>query len=107
MDKLEILRELYAFIPSSKCVDGCHACCHDLIQMSAEERDNMGGYEFTGSCIHLVDGHCDVYERRPLVCRLYGSSELLRCGDCESEGMLSEAGTKKILLLYKEIINQK
>lgn len=105
MVKLERLRQLYASIPSSKCADGCHACCHDLIQMSPEERDNMGGYEFTDSCIHLVNGHCEVYERRPLVCRLYGSSELLRCVDCEAEGMLSEADTKKILLIYKELIN--
>lgn len=34
----------------------------------------------TGVCPFLtVDGQCDVYEARPLICRLYGAAEGLEC----------------------------
>lgn len=30
-------------------------------------------------CVHLGDAGCQAYEERPLICRLFGTTEALRC----------------------------
>lgn len=31
------------------------------------------------SCPHLGEGGCEVYEERPLICRLFGTTPMLLC----------------------------
>lgn len=60
----------------------------------------MGGYMYDGVCPHLVDGGCSVYEARPMVCRLFGVSEIMPCEDCKPDHSLSAADTESLLREY-------
>lgn len=96
--------ELYGRIPETKCKEGCHKCCSNIIQFTPSEERMMGGYSWDGKCGHLQDGKCSTYENRPFVCRLYGASELLVCEDCVPERLLSEDETLAIVREYNEIM---
>ena len=98
------LQELYSRIPHTECRAGCFKCCINSIQMSDSEREAIGGYEWKGKCPKLDDqGRCAVYDKRPLVCRLYGASELLVCDGCVCGEPLSEKETESILKDYRKI----
>ncbi|HPT84397.1 MAG TPA: hypothetical protein PK778_00160 [Bacillota bacterium] len=99
------IKALYARIPSSTCKAGCDKCCRNIIQFSPSEEAMMGGYSFDGKCGHLSGGRCAVYENRPLVCRIYGTSELLVCEGCKPERLLSEEETLELLREYNKIRN--
>lgn len=51
------------------------------------------------SCPALVDGRCSVYDDRPMICRLYGTVEVMRCpyGCVPKGGFLPhEVGTRLV-----------
>ena len=100
------ITDLYKRIPSSICEPGCVNCCINTIQFSPSEGKRMGGYDWNGSCPHLVDGKCAVYENRPLVCRIYGTSETLPCSGCTPERVLSKEETADIIHLYTEYMKR-
>lgn len=63
---------------------GCTACCHLPVDLMPRETGKGLDYELInsgggrrlrqnpdGSCIHLIDGRCSVYEHRPIMCRRY------------------------------------
>ncbi len=78
MDK----EEIYSKIPKSTCKEGCFRCCTNVVQFTPSELKACGGeYECKGVCNFLKDGKCTVYETRPFVCRIYGTSEILSCDD--------------------------
>ncbi len=76
-------RQLYADIPGFECIEGCTDCCgpvpwstHELRQAGLttppqERADN--------ACVFSLAGSCGIHEARPLMCRLYGAVEDLRC----------------------------
>ena len=96
------MKDLYDKIPPSQCKEGCFACCVQMIQYTPSEYRAMGSYDYNGICPHLdtENARCKVYNARPLVCRLYGTSELLRCEDCTAERFLDEEETRAILREY-------
>ena len=94
------LEDMYNKIPQSICKDGCSLCCHDVIQFTPEEEANMGGYAHDGHCSHLVDNKCTIHNARPLICRLFGSSEIMKCDGCKPERYLSKEETMEILQAY-------
>ena len=104
MENITEIQELYKKIPKSKCEKDCAKCCYDLIQVSKEESKRMGGYAWNGKCIHLIDNQCSVHEKRAFICRLYGTSEILRCSGCEPEYYLSESETKAIVNEYLKLM---
>ncbi len=73
-------------IPEFACIPGCHDCCGPvttsteemarLPDKSAEERDAALA---DLSCPHLGKNGCEVYEERPLICRLFGTTPQLLC----------------------------
>jgi Fe-S-cluster containining protein len=73
-------------IPSFECIPGCHDCCGPVTASSEEmarlplksdqERDAALA---DLSCPHLGAGGCEVYEERPLICRLFGTTPSLVC----------------------------
>ena len=97
------IQRLYEMIPKSDCKDGCVDCCYDLIQVAPEEDERMGGYRWKEKCVHLSDKHCTVYENRALICRLFGTSETMRCDGCIPERYLTDSETKKIISEYTKI----
>lgn len=119
------LQALYDRVPAIDCQGHCHdACC--FTDASLRERERMrraSGLElgtvdiFTlpGNptrfdrhgqplaryrCTMLTDeGRCGVYEHRPMICRLYGVFEGLRCEyGCEPERMLTTAEAVELLV---------
>lgn len=46
--------------------NGCGLCCRRLDRMPPLAAFDRGD----GTCIHLVENHCSIYDDRPLVCRV-------------------------------------
>ena len=101
MRKTEI-QKLYDKIPSFHCKEGCVRCCDNWVQCAPEEEQRCGKFEFCDrNCPKLTDGGCSVYEDRPLICRLFASSEIMPCPyGYGPENPLSEEETKEILKTY-------
>ena len=97
------IQKLYERIPASHCPNGCARCCINSVQMAREERARMGGYVYTDRCPYLTGSRCGVYADRPLVCRIYGASALLQCGDCVPERLLTEEETLALLRQYNRL----
>ena len=97
------LEKIYAKIPASHCKEGCFECCRNMIQFSAEEEAAMGGYEYNSVCSHLVEGKCTVYESRPFVCRIFGTSEILKCEDCIPDRFLDINETQDVVKEYSAL----
>jgi hypothetical protein len=62
----------------------CRACCVDFAETRLLPGDSGDGLDFeirdgtrflrrkaNGECVHLQDGGCSVYERRPSACRVF------------------------------------
>ena len=77
-----------------------------MIQFSLSEETQMGGYDWIGQCNHVCSDGCLIYEKRPFVCRLFGTSEMLRCEGCKPERYLSEEETIKLVHEYSVLRNK-
>lgn len=97
---------LYDKIPKSVCKTGCVKCCINSIQLAPEELERIGGYDYIDRCPHLCEKGCGCYADRPFICRLYGSSELLKCDGCIPERLLTEEETKAIIHEYLTLKSQ-
>jgi uncharacterized protein len=73
-------------IPSFDCVPGCHDCCGPVTASSEEmarlpvksdAAHEAALAEF--NCVHLGPQGCEVYDQRPLICRLFGTTPNLPC----------------------------
>ena len=95
-----MIKALYEKIPSSTCKKGCSECCTNMIQFAPSEEKTMGGYEYNGVCSHLKNGRCTIYENRPFICRIFGTSEILKCDDCVPERYLNQAETLELVHKY-------
>lgn len=73
-------------IPSFECVPGCHDCCGP-VTASAEELSRLPEKSQAEhdvalaafDCVYLGPQGCEVYDQRPLICRLFGTTERLPC----------------------------
>ncbi|MCY1291546.1 hypothetical protein D9M68_632500 [compost metagenome] len=73
-------------IPNFACVPGCHDCCGPVTASSEEmsrlpvksdaEHDAALAH---WNCVHLGPQGCEVYDQRPLICRLFGTTPSLPC----------------------------
>ncbi|QXH35955.1 YkgJ family cysteine cluster protein [Pseudomonas muyukensis] len=81
--KIHFLREL---IPSFECEPGCHDCCGP-VTTSAEEMARLPRKAQAEQdaalerldCVHLGPDGCTVYQERPMICRLFGTTPRLAC----------------------------
>jgi len=81
--KIRLFRER---IPAFACKAGCHDCCGP-VTASAEELSNLPVKSDQQheqaladlNCAYLGENGCEVYEERPLICRLFGTTESLPC----------------------------
>jgi hypothetical protein len=84
------LDALYAQVPDSNCKGLCgRTWCALPVPMSAYERERVkregvdipreqDGQEGSCPALDLV-GRCTVYDKRPLICRLWGATENMPC----------------------------
>lgn len=73
-------------IPTFSCKPGCHDCCGPVTASSEEmarlplksdaEHDEALAEL---SCPYLGKNGCEVYQERPLICRLFGTTPSLAC----------------------------
>lgn len=84
MKKEAKLKRAYERIPDVKCKGLCHEACA-FIMMSRFEKKKLD--DKYGSCDYLanpcpkltIDKQCSIYNDRPWVCRMFGTTELLKC----------------------------
>jgi len=82
----EIITILREHIPSFECVEGCHDCCGP-VTTSSEEMSRLpvktdAEHEAAlneWNCVHLGPKGCTVYGERPLICRVFGTTEKMPC----------------------------
>lgn len=110
----EVYKRLYKRLPNMKCKEGCTDCCGP-VPFSKWESDNAkvdfdfvpGKTMFTEiHCKHICDGKCSIYENRPFMCRLYGTTEKLKCPhgifpEYQITDELSEELTEQYIKLIK------
>lgn len=104
------LEAIYAELPELRCQRKCQEACGPVLMSTAEE----GKFRAAGKvvpdpvemlrsdhaeCPHLSPvGRCTAYEIRPLICRLWGSVEAMRCEwGCVPDRWLSEAKARSLL----------
>lgn len=81
--KIDLLRRQ---IPRFDCVPGCHDCCGPVTASSEEmarlprtTRAKQDAALAEYNCVHLGPNGCQVYDQRPLICRLFGTTPNLPC----------------------------
>ena len=101
------LEALYRMIPDFNCKPDCIQCCENKIQFAPEEREKAPKPEEDREdafCSYVCENGCTIHEIRPLLCRIYGNSELMKCPHgCGPERLLSEAETRRIIKEYVRI----
>jgi len=101
----KIVRKIRAKIPEFDCLPGCHKCCGPVV-WSKWEIDHVQTPKSgnTAVCPYLADSGCEVYRHRPIMCRLFGTSEDMPCpvgrGPLER---LSLAESKDLLRSYWQL----
>lgn len=92
----KIIARLREQIPTFKCTPGCHDCCGPVTTSSEEmsrlpvksEADHEAALSEL-NCVHLGPNGCEVYEERPLICRLFGTTPNLACpNSCRPKQMI-------------------
>lgn len=104
---IEILEKLYAQIPTFKCVPGCTACCGPVPFAKCEWDRIEDKRKSTGlKCPYAGANGCDIYEKRPLVCRLFGTFDGLPCPNgCRPPFLLNEIVVKEMVRVHFELID--
>jgi Fe-S-cluster containining protein len=99
--KIRFFRER---IPTFSCTPGCHDCCGPVTASSEEvsrlpektdqeHQDALAEY----NCPYLGENGCEVYDERPLICRLFGTTPRMPCPNNRApEEMIDERIEKRI-----------
>lgn len=82
----QTLRFIRRRIPAFECEPGCHDCCgpvtassEEMAQLPVKSDAEHATALDELSCPHLGAQGCQVYEERPLICRLFGTTPRLAC----------------------------
>ena len=105
METLSKIKSMYSQIPGFKCKPGCHDCCGLVpwAKVEWEQIKDKRNYT-TFICPYVGDKGCDIYEHRPLMCRLFGAvnDALLKCPNgCGPEKKLSRKKAKQLIRDYE------
>jgi Fe-S-cluster containining protein len=99
--KVRRLDQVYAEIPRVNCRGLCHGACGVILMSPLEFRRLSLAVlprSISEPCPALREGRCSSYERRPLICRLYGVAEGLPCEHgCVPERVLSDNDAGKLI----------
>lgn len=123
-EKMAQIDALLSTIPSFKCKPGCADCCgpvylsrlefYRCVKASGRSVENVRQHMEKNAkqkilACPLLDkktNRCSVYEVRPAICRIFGTSKELLCPHGyapEPEKMLDDARARQILALVKEL----
>ena len=91
MSEAKLIKFIRKQIPLFRCEKGCSDCCHDLIMFSDWEWPQIKDKRIakTLTCPYLnSENRCDIYEQRPIICRLYGTPKRANSGLACKRGLL-------------------
>jgi hypothetical protein len=106
------LDRLYAKIPAFACRPGCTDCCGPVVAGVVERErapqllESVAAAVAGGcaSCPYGAGGSCEIYDDRPVICRIYGTVEDLRCPHgCGPDRLLSAAQGRALLADYHSL----
>lgn len=102
--KINILKSIYKKIPNSNCKGLCQEACSIIgfTKLEGHRMSSVSGKQPSVdndlNCGYLSESKCSVYDHRPAICRLFGSTEKLTCPfGCEPDRMLTEPESMVIL----------
>ena len=113
----ELLLNLRNRIPKFTCgLTQCNQCCGPVPMSKIEKErirkkykkdpDYQVGQDL--KCNYITDKGCSIYEERPILCRLFGCSdvETLKCPyGMISPDFLTIKETEEVMKMYKELMN--
>jgi hypothetical protein len=99
-------QELYDRIPDFECEEGCTECCGPVPFSKWEKSQILDNRKATSlNCPYSRTGKCEIYENRPLMCRLFGAVEDMQCHrGCGPEKYLTREEAFEILTKYQKMI---
>ena len=105
------LDALYARLPTVACRGLCHRACGPIAAARAEVarvervgRRKLAIVEPLTCSLLNTENRCDAYAARPMICRVFGVSEMLPCPEgCEPSRWLTDAETKAFLAAARKI----
>lgn len=108
MNEKKFLDGLYKQIPQFKCIEGCTDCCGPVFTTKTEairlgievgELSNVAGTE---KCRFAGDNGCTRHDDRPLMCRLYGASNMEHLVCPKGRGPLKRLKDNETVQLIKK-----
>ncbi|HYA42720.1 MAG TPA: YkgJ family cysteine cluster protein [Syntrophobacteraceae bacterium] len=85
------IEDLYALIPTMRCIPGCRECCIEFgvpsrtgiederIKSFLREHGMEMKHAVGTTCPYVCERGCAIYPVRPFTCRLYGASPNYLC----------------------------
>lgn len=107
METIEKIKKLYNDIPTFECRAGCSDCC-GFVPWSKAEWEIIKEKRRASSlkCPYATGNGCDIYENRPLICRLFGTVNVgyLKCPHgCKPDKPLTERQARRIAKKYSDL----
>ncbi len=105
------LLAIYESLPRLECQRLCHGSCGPIV-MSDLEWGRLSEAHGARACaddlvcpyLERSTGLCGAYEVRPLICRLWGATERLRCAfGCVPERALSDAEVEALVVAVEAL----
>ena len=100
-------------IPSFACTPGCHDCCGPVTTSSEEmarlpEKNEVEHERALAelSCPYLGENGCTVYEERPLICRLFGTTAKLACPNGQGPELMIDPVIEQKIYRFNEDTRQ-
>ena len=103
------LKSIYNKIPSMQCKSGCSDCC-GIAPIIKEEAEKLGvngsllPFDENMRCKYIGEnGGCTIYEDRPFICRLFGTTldpALICPHGCSPQVMLTKEQASNLFALY-------
>ena len=106
---MNLLNEIYKQIPKFECIEGCHDCCGPTIFSKTEWdaiEDKRMATDIT--CPYASDKGCDIYNQRPLICRMFGAVDdpRLKCPHgCRPKKLMKKKKAHEIINQYHGMID--
>lgn len=105
------LHKLYAEIPTFTCIKDCMDCCGPIFMTQMERYliTERPKYESVTNCPWRGKGRCRIYDKRPLICRLFGTinNKKLLCSFRKGPSLLlHESHAQQLIYKAFEISNK-
>ena len=108
-----IIKRLRSEIPRMECRPGCSDCCGPIFFSAwewSQVRDKRQATSPDAKCPYVnTDGRCDIYEQRPIVCRLFGTVKtgIMACPyGCIPANPLTEEEVRRIATDWMDVIDK-